>query len=234
MTLLFIIAGMFSCSDQEAIDIVAEQLSDQEIEGLVFMREEEKLARDVYTFLEGKWDKQIFTHISKSEQKHMDAVKAILDKYELNDPVIADEKGIFTSEVLQQFYNEFTAKGAESLVDALTVGATIEDLDINDLNQLISKTDNTDLLALYENLNQGSHNHIRAFTRQLENEGVKYTPVYISQAEYDAIINSTKSNSKSNAAAEDNKNCNSKAGKKCDSAKCNKKKCKGKASSSEF
>lgn len=65
-----------------------ENLNEVEIADLTLMREEEKLARDVYWALGDIWTFRIFANISQSEQVHMDAMLALLEKYELQDPAI--------------------------------------------------------------------------------------------------------------------------------------------------
>jgi len=50
------------------------QLSDEETEALLYMREEEKLARDVYLNAYERWKQPIFYNISLAEQNHMDAI----------------------------------------------------------------------------------------------------------------------------------------------------------------
>lgn len=86
--------------DELVKDIPESQLSEEEIAGLVLMREEEKLARDVYNTLGEKWGINIFTNIAKSEQTHTDAIKVLLDRYEIEDPIKDDSAGIFTSSEL--------------------------------------------------------------------------------------------------------------------------------------
>ena len=76
------------------------------------------------------------------------------------------------------------------MLDALVVGATVEDLDIYDLNKLSTQTDNKDILTVYENLIRGSINHLRAFVRQIERNGGEYSSQYMSQSDYDKIISS--------------------------------------------
>lgn len=171
-------------------EIPIENLNENEINGLLLMREEEKLARDVYTFLEKKWGMKIFSNIASSEQTHTDAVKTLLDRYGLADPVKNDSIGAFTSDKISQLYKQLTEKGEKSLLDALIVGATIEDLDINDLNKLASETNNLDIINVYENLNRGSRNHMRAFTKQINRNGGNYIPQYITKSEFDSIIGS--------------------------------------------
>ena len=168
-------------------------LSNAEKDALIQMREEEKLARDVYKTLHDKWDLQIFENISRSEQRHMDMVKLLLDKYELPDPVKNDTVGQFTSSEMQKLYNDLVAQGSKSKVDALKVGATIEDLDIYDLDNLLKIVDNEDIKVVFENLRTGSTHHMNAFTNWLNNEGEKYTPQYIDQKEYDQILDSSSS-----------------------------------------
>ncbi len=169
-------------------DIEISNLSEGEKAGLIQMREEEKLAHDVYVTLYEKWGQNIFNNISQSEQTHTDTIKVLLEKYNLTDPVTSDKVGMFTAPEMQKLYNDLTAKGNVSLVEALTVGAIIEDLDISDLNKLLATTDNEDIKIAYQNLNKGSRNHMRAFIRNLERNGGAYSPQYISQTEYNKII----------------------------------------------
>jgi hypothetical protein len=164
------------------------ELSDKEITGLIQMREEEKLARDVYTTLGNIWGAKVFSNISASEQTHTDAVKVLLTRYGIADPITNDTVGVFSSKAMQDLYNTLTTKGKASLVDALIVGATIEDLDIRDLETLKKETAKEDILVTYDNLQKGSRNHMRAFVKNIQTNGGSYTPQYISQSEYNSII----------------------------------------------
>ena len=176
----------------EQIDVLpVEPLSLQEEESLLFMREEEKLARDVYLYLYDIWGEQIFLNISESEQQHTDAVLGLIEKYNLPDPAAGKAEGEFENLELQGLYDLLTAQGTASLIDALIVGATIEDLDINDLNTQLLFIDNEDITLVYESLLKGSRNHLRAFTSRLTDLGFDYAPVYISEEDYDAIVNSS-------------------------------------------
>ncbi len=170
--------------------IPATEPTQQERDGLIKMREEEKLARDVYIYLFNTWQNPVFANISKSEQRHMDAIKILLDKYGLEDPVAGMNPGTFKSTEMQELYNNLIAKGSVSLKEAFQVGATIEDLDIKDLEELIGATDNEDILLIYQNLMKGSRNHMRAFATQLKNLGINYQAQFLSQEEVDKIINS--------------------------------------------
>ena len=163
-------------------------LSDAERASIIFMREEEKLARDVYTVLYERWGLPIFTNIAQSEQTHTEAVRTLLEKYAVPDPVADDTIGVFVNDDLRALYTRLTEEGSRSLEDALRVGAMIEDLDLKDLATQSASVDNEDILFVNDNLARGSRNHLRAFVRQLESRGTTYTPQYISESEYQAII----------------------------------------------
>jgi len=168
-----------------------EELSDLEKEHLQFMREEEYLARDVYIYMYDLYNLPVFNNISKAEQFHTSAIKILLDKYNLEDPGENHTAGVFQNETLQTIYNDLIESGNQSLTDALVVGATIEDLDINDLEECLADVDNEDITLVFSNLTKGSRNHLRAFTRHLTIQNMSYTPQYISQDEYDEIVNSS-------------------------------------------
>jgi hypothetical protein len=167
-----------------------EPLNPDELKSIPFIREEEKLARDVYITLYNKWGSNIFLNISNSEQTHMDAVLMLLKKYGLTDPVGNNALGVFNNTTLQNLYNQLVALGNTSILEAYKVGATIEDLDIFDLKTALVKIDNQDIRLVYDNLTKGSRNHMRSFYKNILNDGGTYTPQYITQAEFDAIINS--------------------------------------------
>lgn len=163
------------------------KLTPEEAEGLQLMREEEKLAHDVYVALNEKWQIPAFYNIAQSEQRHSEAIASLMEDYAIEDLAL-DEAGQFYSQELQKLYNELVNKGNQSLVDALKVGASIEDLDIADLDKLMAETDENDIRFVYNNLNRGSHNHLRTFNTLLKDQDVVYTPVYISQNRFDEII----------------------------------------------
>lgn len=168
-----------------------EEVSDQESEGLIFMKEEEKLARDVYRVLYSTWNLRPFSNITGSEQMHMDAIILLLEKYELQDPVTIDTTGIFTNQDLQNLYNTLVERGEQSVTEALKVGAAIEEIDILDLQkELDENVDNEDITMVYENLMRGSRNHLRAFVRNLERSGITYESKFLTEEQYLYIINS--------------------------------------------
>jgi hypothetical protein len=167
--------------------VAAATLSDVEVADLTFQREEEKLARDVYLAFYAKWGAAIFSNIAKSEQRHTDTLKKMLDKYGLPDPALPDI-GAFTNPDLQAKYVSLAADGLVSYVDGLYVGATIEEIDMIDIQQALDATTRLDLRTAYQNLLEGSKNHLRAFVAGLAAQGIVYEPQFISRELYEAII----------------------------------------------
>jgi len=162
-------------------------LSTAERDGLIFMREEEKLAFDVYTALGQKWSDQRFQNIPRSEASHTESVRVLLEKYGLDDPNATHTAGIYQNADLQQAYDALLAKGQVSLVDALKVGAEVEELDIADLQRLLNDVLSEDIRLVYNELLRGSRNHLRAFVKGLSQNGATYTAVHMTQAEFDTI-----------------------------------------------
>ena len=183
--------GMGDCSGVVADytdQLELSPLSQGDIDGLNLMREEEKLARDVYLTLGERWSLPIFFNIARAEQQHMDRVLSVMDLYDITDPVTDDTVGIFVDQHLADLYTTLVDQGSQSLIDALIVGATIEDLDLYDLYELINIGTNDHLLFAWQNLNKGSRNHMRAFISALEAQEGAYLPQYIDLETYDAIL----------------------------------------------
>ena len=149
----------------------AQVLTQTEIETLKYMREEEKVARDLYLNFDQFYAAsgvRVFGNIAKSEQKHMDAVKKLLTTYGIEDPVTDDTVGVFVNEELNTLYQALLLKGEANLIEAFKVGVLVEETDIVDLAKAIAETDKRNIERVYQNLLKGSENHLRAFNRQLQ------------------------------------------------------------------
>lgn len=162
-------------------------LSVADQEALQFMFEEEKLARDVYLTLGELWtDAQQLQMIPNSEQTHMDAIADLMTIYEI--PFEELDRGEFNNADLKALYDDLVAQGSASKLAAFTVGATVEDLDIVDLQEYMDATEEAALIAVYDNLQCGSRNHLRAFMTGITGQGGTYTPQFLTQEEFDAIL----------------------------------------------
>jgi len=168
----------------------ASSLDATETENLIYMREEEKLARDVYITLYETWSLPVFDNIAASEETHTTQVEDMLDKYRVTDPVVDDTVGVFVDPHLASLYTTLVDQGSASSLAALYVGAAIEEIDMIDLQEAIDASDNADIRQLYENLMSGSRNHLRAFVGQIEDLGIVYEAQHLSQEEVDAIVDS--------------------------------------------
>ena len=139
-------------------------LTQAEIDSLIVMREEEKLARDVYLTLADRWNAPIFSNIAKAETRHMSVVGQLIRANGLNDPVADDTVGSFTNPKFAQLYNELVEAGSRSLNDAYLVGVKIEEMDIKDLEDSLAQVSNSNIRRVYQNLLRASQNHLRAFS----------------------------------------------------------------------
>lgn len=181
--------GTTSCEKDENNSVIINSLSKTEENALIFMIEEEKLALDTYTYLGELWGINQFLNIQKSEQSHVNAVSNLIEQYDLTYTMLPE--GEFMNEELQGLYNQFVVDGSKSQLNALLIGATIEDLDIVDLEDLMQSISNGDILNVFESLQCGSRNHLRAFVSAINQMRDNYTPQYLSMEEYIIIIESS-------------------------------------------
>ena len=164
------------------------ELAEGELDILLEMKQEEKLAHDVYVAMFDLWGSKIFSNISFAEERHLNAVIRLLEFYGSED-ILIGEPGVFGIEEFQTLYNDMIAAGSVSAEEALKVGALIEEMDIQDLTEALDVATNHNIIMVFENLLKASRNHLRAFNRELTKLGVVYVPLYISQEEFDQIVN---------------------------------------------
>ncbi len=182
---------------------------------LTFMREEEKLARDVYLTFANQYPNQgVFSNIATtSEQTHTDTMRDKLAQYNLPDPNpnandLPAELGQFYGEEWGWYFTEkfgvLTNWGMNSELDALYAGAFIEELDMHDIAVCpqvmtdngygetcgLSYTDEAGLQNAYSSLIDGSESHLRAYVGQIEAiiGAGNYQAQYLTQEEVDTIL----------------------------------------------
>lgn len=175
-------------STVNAVQASTSTLTEVEIEGIMFMREEEKLAYDVYMTFADLYAQPIFSNIASAEMTHMTAVLGLIEAYGLNDPVDDSPVGDFVNEDLQELYDDLVEAGSVDLASAFEVGAIIEEVDILDLERFLAGTTNADITRVYDNLLRGSENHLRAFVSQLESAGIDRDPTHMDVPAYEAIL----------------------------------------------
>ncbi|ADJ26252.1 Protein of unknown function DUF2202 [Dehalogenimonas lykanthroporepellens BL-DC-9] len=184
--------GLVGCSSDtdngNVSPTVTSGLTAEEKEGVKYIYELEKLARDVYKNLYDTWRNPVLNVISGSEQSHMDIMKEIMDKYGLDDPSAGKGYGEFSSGDLRQMYLDLIARGSASEADALSTAAEIEELDILDIAETVAGTDKYELVSAFNKLTEGSENHLGIFVARLKDKGVDYQPLHLSQQEFDRII----------------------------------------------
>jgi len=162
-------------------------LTMREKEGALFIWEEEKAARDLYTSLYDKNNLSIFMNLRRSEQSHMDQAKAIIDKYGLAIPG-KGEPGVFQNQTLQRIHDEFLTEGLRSDRDALMVAAAFEEISIMDLEKELAATATEDIKVVYQGLLAGSRKHLRSYVADLQGRGIQYAPKYLDKARFEDIV----------------------------------------------
>ena len=192
IAILALALSLTQCTDLAGLNDEAdsrEEISNEEYSGILFMREEEKLARDVYLYLYEIYPLRSFLNISKSEQAHMNAMLYLIDTLNLVDPVGDNPEGVFQNEELQELYDELIDRGSISQEEALRVGALIEEVDIIDIQtELDEHATHEEVIRVYTNLLRASGNHLRAFVGVLGLYDVEYEPVMLDPEQFTMII----------------------------------------------
>lgn len=159
--------GTTVAAAQEPGESTGGVLSAQEKSDLVTTRDEERLTRDLYQQFAQKWGAQIFERISASEQRHYDAVGALLDQYGVSDPSAGLAAGTYSDPLLQGAYDGWLTRGLSSVEEAYAVGAELETADITKLSTAIEVSDKDTIDRVYGKLRTGSEHHLQAFQAAL-------------------------------------------------------------------
>lgn len=163
-------------------------LSAAETADLRFMREEEKLARDVYLQLYDQWATATFANVASAEQSHMDAMLRMLQRYRVADPAVGMSIGEFNNPSLQALHDNLMALGRGNELAALKVGGFIEEADMEDIVAAMERSQHADIDDTYARRLCGSRNHLRAYAFQVgQVTGAAYVAQVLSQADVDAI-----------------------------------------------
>lgn len=166
------------------------QYSDLEKIGLNYTLQEEKAAYDFYTQMFSKYNLKVFENIMKAENTHQEHVLTVMNKLNIDNEGYSQTTGEFSINEIQDLYDEMLKTGGYSVTDALLASARYEEKDISDLKKFYSEAQNETIRSLYECLENASHNHLRAFVRNLKREGINYSPRILSTEEFNTIINS--------------------------------------------
>ena len=163
-------------------------LTAREKDGLIFIWEEEKAARDLYNGLYEKNNMTIFLDLVRSESSHMDQARTVMEKHGLTLPL--DEPGVFQNQTLQEIHDQLLAEGLQSDQDALTVAAIFEEISIVDLGKELSASQAEDVRTVYDGLLAGSRKHLRSYVSDLEGQGIEYQPRYLEAEQFQEIVKS--------------------------------------------
>jgi hypothetical protein len=131
---------------------------------LAFSRDEERMARDLYTLFGQTYDAAVFDRIAASEQQHFDAVGALLTTYGIADPAVGQPAGTYANADVQKLYDQWKAQGLTSVQDAYAVGVDLEQTDIADLQGILARNTDADAQRVFTRLLAASQHHLDAFT----------------------------------------------------------------------
>jgi hypothetical protein len=178
--------GIVALASEQKSMATARALSSREKDGLIFIWEEEKAARDLYASLYERNNLSVFLDLTRSEQSHMDQAKAIIDRYIL--PLPEDKPGAFQNQTLKQIHDELLEEGSQSDQEALKAAATFEEISIKDLEKELAASQAEDIMAMYQGLLAGSRKHLRTYVSDLKDQGIQYNPRYLDRGVFEETV----------------------------------------------
>lgn len=138
-----------------------------ERDDILFLREEEQMAHDLYIRWAGMYPVPVFSNIAASETRHISEVQLLIDRYGLQGNPIGNASTGYHNTTIQSLYTILAAQGDASLTGAFEAGLAVEERDIADLDHALATTNRADIIQVWSSLRQGSENHKSAFLRQL-------------------------------------------------------------------
>lgn len=162
--------GMAGCgtdADQASAPSAApaSALTAAERDAVLYLRDEERLARDLYAELLSTSGDQRFARIGASEQQHFDAMGTLIERYGLDDPAEGRAPGEFSSPELQALYDRLLKAGVASPEAAIAQGVIVEETDIADIDRHLRNIDEPEIEQVLVRLRAGSERHLAAFSR---------------------------------------------------------------------
>ena len=161
--------------------------TDAEKASLIYAREEQKVARDLYQQLGEKWLSPVLASNAQAEQKHFDAVKTLLDRFGMTDPA-RPAAGQFTDPVLQKMYASLLERGGRSLVEAFNAAAYMEEAEIGDTGKFVEYANRLDIIRGLGTVYAEDRSHLRAYVAELKKLGVDYQPQLLSRSDFDNLM----------------------------------------------
>lgn len=168
---------------------VTDPLTADEIEFLFAMREDEKMAKDLYTAFGAQYPTAVqFSRIATAEATHVAAIETMLTYYEVSFPALTPA-GVFADAEKQAQYDAFLAQGT-TIQGAFEVMALLEEENIAAYKAVEATATNANIKLILANMVRASSNHLKAAVRQLTILGITYTPTHLDQATFDEVISS--------------------------------------------
>ncbi|MGF1548499.1 MAG: DUF2202 domain-containing protein [Thiotrichales bacterium] len=165
------------------------EISLAERAGVIFLREEEKLASDLLALAASRWGEPAFANAMAAEKTHSEAVRLLMARHAIYDPAAGKGAGIYEDRGLQTLFEALRARIELSLIDALLVAAEVTEISLMDIaSHAANVSDNPDILHVYALMTTASRNHLRIFVRQITSLGIRYQAQYLAQQNLEAIV----------------------------------------------
>jgi len=149
--------------------------------------QEEKMSYELMGEFYNNWQLEVFNSVKERDEKHVWCMDKVIMKYgyENNNSAAGN---LFNDKKIQAFYDEMSVKGSISDLSALEAAAYIKERSIYELRERIVTQSDPYIVKVIFLMEQASQKQFRALVESIKLSGSDYTPVYLTEDEYNNIV----------------------------------------------
>jgi hypothetical protein len=129
---------------------------------LARLAEEEKLNHDLYTAFAKAYSLPLFENLAAAEANHLQALRALMDRYGIADPTAGKAAGVFASATVQAAYDRLPAQGKNGQQAALAAAQIVEKNTIARYSDALGGLNAPAAERVYSNLRAAETRHLAA------------------------------------------------------------------------
>jgi hypothetical protein len=134
---------------------------------LARLAEEEKLNHDLYTAFTKAYGLPVFENLAAAEANHLQALRTLMDRYDIADPTAGKAAGVFASATVQAGYDRLLAQGKAGQQAALRAARAVEQNAIASYGEAIDGLNAPAAERVYSNLRATETRHLAAINTWL-------------------------------------------------------------------
>lgn len=165
----FILLGCAKEDDLTQTDSTQQNLSGQELDGLISLVEKQKLHRDVYLTLFNATNKPLFNELYQTDENMYMLLTDQIEDYGFKNPVLYFGIGEFRNPDIQNVYDDFQTAISSGIYQALEFAILMEESNAEEVNQYLGCIEDCqEIFCLCTDLLKVSYDQIEILESEME------------------------------------------------------------------